>query len=60
MGAGKDLAKITQLVGDGSKSQPSANTLTSLLITVLFASLEGLWSRPPRLWEFWERVYPGR
>lgn len=60
MGAGKELAKITQLVGDGSKSQPPANTLTSLLITMLVTSLEGLWSRPPRPWEVWESVYPGR
>lgn len=50
MGAGKDLAEITQLVGDGAKSHPLANTLTSPLITVLVASLEGLWSRPPGPW----------
>lgn len=44
MGVGKDLAKTSQVVGGGTKSQPSANKVTSLLITVLLASLECLWS----------------
>lgn len=59
MGVGKDLAKTSQVVGGGTKSQPSANKVTSLLITVLLASLECLWSTRHAPWEGWERVYPG-